>query len=133
MGSGPSRRGDGGLPAFFEELTESLSEFAIKKFELSKVVQGASLSDHLAQVEESTGETPEELELPEVTTYELHLWNKYVSLQRGRGCGINGAEPLSYTEMEAWTRLTGQNLEYWEVELMQRIDAEFIKFSRESN
>jgi hypothetical protein len=82
-------------------------------------------------VYDQTGEIPEEMELPELSTAEIHIWDKFVSLQRGRGYGINGPNPISYQDMLAWMSLTGNTLEFWEVDLMMAVDTEYVVSSRE--
>lgn len=131
MGPRPSRGSHGGDPAFFEELTENLTNYAAKRFELSKFVQGVPLLDHLEQVYEATGEFPDEAELPETSSYELYIWGKYLSLHHGRAYGINGPCPISYQDILAWTSIMRESLEPWEVEVIMMIDRKFLEFVQE--
>lgn len=132
MAAGSGRGGHGGDSAFFEELTSGLCEYAEKRFELAKDVDGSSLHDHLDKVYEQTGEIPEELELPEVDSMQMDIWEKFLSLHRGRGHGINGPCPLSYQDILAWTQVTRRSLEPWEVEVVMAVDQTYLRVARSS-
>lgn len=63
---------------------------------------------------------PEERMLPEASSY---LWDWYKDLARGRGSSGFGLSPLSWSDIDAWCRLTGVTLERWELEVLKRIDS----------
>lgn len=69
-----------------------------------------------------TGVKPEQLnnDLPEELRY---LWHWFIELHNSRGAGLAGLDPISYSEIEAWSRLTGNEPETWEIQAIKRIDA----------
>ena len=57
----------------------------------------------------------------------LYLWEWFVELSRGRGSSGFGANPLSWTDMAAWSALMGVCLERWEVTVLRALDHAFLK------
>jgi hypothetical protein len=78
-----------------------------------------------------TGEEDPELRIPPFPEPIRTLWNKFLSLHEGRTYGINGVNPISYTDMDAWMRVTGNRLDQWEVEAVMRIDKAWLKASKD--
>jgi hypothetical protein len=79
----------------------------------------------------ATGEEDPELRVPPFPEPIRALWNKFLSLHEGRTYGINGGNPLSYIDMDAWMRVTGNRLDQWEVEAVMRIDKAWLKASKD--
>lgn len=69
----------------------------------------------------------EELIVPPFPEPIRPLWNKFLSLHEGRTYGINGVNPISYVDMDAWMRVTGNSLDSWEVDAIMKIDKAWIK------
>jgi len=75
--------------------------------------EGSSISryDTLKQVEKSTGRTPPELlSAPSLSNLHEHAWEAYTSLRE-----------YTYTELESYMRLSGYELDCWEVEAVMTL------------
>jgi hypothetical protein len=59
-------------------------------------------------------------ELPDCLAY---LWGWFLELYGRSGAGMAGLLPLSYTEVDAWARLTGNDPNPLEVEALMLLDA----------
>lgn len=72
-----------------------------------------SKKQHLLKVWKQTGRKPKELDevLPPPTDL-IYLWDWLG----------NFTYPLSFTELEAWTRLTGRSLARWQIQAMAELD-----------
>jgi hypothetical protein len=83
---------------------------------------GQTLRRHLEIAAESTGAVPQRLRehgtLP--LGYE-HLWQWFGQLSRTRSVGLS-VGPISYTEVAAWSDLTGNRPTPFEVELLMDMD-----------
>lgn len=107
-------------------MIDELLEFARSEFELDEIVEGASLREHLMAVMERSGEVPKRLaDAPPCPPSCKHLWKLWgefrSSVQSGMGIGR-----ISYTEMDAYQRLTGNVLAAWEIEAIRKLDREFV-------
>jgi hypothetical protein len=76
--------------------------------------QGAGL-----QVEEDE-EPPE---LPDEVAY---LWQFWLELHAGRSSGGFGVNPLSYSDIQAWSALTDEPLDPWEVRALRAVDTVYL-------
>lgn len=54
----------------------------------------------------------------------------FFELNAGRGGGF-GPEPLKYTEIEAWARLTGVKLTLWALRLLKMVDDVYLDLAAE--
>lgn len=75
--------------------------------------EGSSVSryDTLKQVEKSTGRTPKELQnAPKLSQDHDSVWQAYTSLSE-----------YTYSEIESYVRLTGHELDCWEVEAIMAL------------
>ena len=90
--------------------------------------EGGTLRDHLEQVEKSTGGRvrPPELDLPDLPDPVAHVWEWFADLHRARGSNGFGPNPLTYSEMAAWARLTGADPGPWEVALLKHLDGVYL-------
>jgi len=50
-------------------------------------------------------------------------------LSGGRGYSEAGPSPLTYTEIKAWSDLTRQDPQAWEIQVLKQIDRIFISES----
>ena len=57
----------------------------------------------------------------------MPVWMAFLELDAARGANGFGPNPLSYTEIDAWARLTGARLSAWEVSLLRDIDRVVIE------
>lgn len=51
-----------------------------------------------------------------------YLWRTFQSLHRARGSNGWGPNPISWSDMDAYCRLSGVALDPWEVEAIRAID-----------
>ena len=96
---------------------------------------GASQRDHILDACRQTGQTPEELGYPEISLEDeeipipedgLYLWFFFQELCGGRGNNGFGPTALSWSDMEAWARLTSAPLSPYEVLTLRSMDAAFL-------
>ena len=84
---------------------------------------GTTLLDQLRNVERMTGQTPKELldlvELPDVFQ---ECWRWFIDLYNTRSVGMTAANPISYTEMQAYFDLMQIEPEPWEVSMIKQFD-----------
>lgn len=57
--------------------------------------------------------------MPPALTY---LWAAFLRLANRRGSNGFGANPISWTELEAFSRLSGLRLTPWEIETIEMLD-----------
>lgn len=67
---------------------------------------------------------------PKLPTEALRIWWAFVDLHRTRG-GEWGARAIPYTEIYAWSRLTGTVLEAWELDALRAVDDAYIEISNQ--
>ncbi len=83
---------------------------------------GTSRRATLEQVEKTTGKRPAELDGPECPELLLHIWMDFMHLSRGRTSNGFGANPLTWTDIAEWQRLTRIDLSPWHVDLLVALD-----------
>ena len=68
-----------------------------------------------------TGNKPKELDIapPEIFT---DLWYWFLELNSGRTSNGFGANAISYSEIKAWSELTGRSLEPYQVSILKQLD-----------
>lgn len=73
-------------------------------------------------VEKAIGRKPKELdELVELPKEFTKVWEDYLNLSSSRQAGF-GLSPITYTEIDAYSRLMGIELESWEVQMIKMFD-----------
>ncbi|MDB4913105.1 MAG: hypothetical protein JWM95_749 [Gemmatimonadetes bacterium] len=78
------------------------------------LTHGADSPQHLAALRELEGpEFPESLD---------YLWRWFQELHRTRAAGMNGPEPMTHTEIDAWARLTNRTPDALEVDALLMLD-----------
>ena len=66
---------------------------------------------------------------PSVPFCAEHLWNWFWELHSTRSAGMNGPDPISYLEIDAWEKKTGKIVHPFEVKIIKDLDAAYINFS----
>lgn len=51
-----------------------------------------------------------------------HIWSWFISLHRARGSNGMGPNPLSYTDIHAWSSLTGIGVRQSELDALFEVD-----------
>lgn len=65
------------------------------------------------------------LEGPDVPYALLYLWEYFAELDMARGEGFNGAAPLTYATIDAWSRLLDHKVQPHEVQALLSLDLAF--------
>lgn len=75
---------------------------------------GSTLAEFGASIQEQTGSWPEDIpEPPDIPPALEHLWAWFWQLRTANPSAGFGPAPLSFGEMDAWQRVTGNRLEPW--------------------
>jgi hypothetical protein len=84
------------------------------------------MSDHYAAVARAKGIT-EVAKPPPIPSTLKPLWWTFLALhgaRSGNGMGIN---PISFTEIDAWCRLSRVTLDPWEVDVIRLLDNAYLE------
>lgn len=92
------------------------------------------MRDHLDQLVKQTGKNPEALGITsaekeldgEIPFAGEFLWSWFWELHQGRGNNGFGPNPLSWTEMEAWSQITKIQLTPFEALTFRAMDNAFL-------
>ena len=84
------------------------------------------MREHLEQVWKSTGRKPEGLDPPPFPDVVNHVWAWFIELHNARPQTGMGVSPITYSEISAWSSLTGVIPNPWEVGVIKSIDRVFI-------
>ncbi len=90
---------------------------------------GSRLIDHLQALVEQLGEAftwPDETPLPEIPDEFFYVWDYYWDLRQGISQGVNGPNPVSYAEIQAWINLADIELSWQELRFLRLLDAQFL-------
>ena len=98
--------------------------FAAHQFELTrKQKDGATLLEHYRAYEERNGQPhPSLADAPSLPDGLATLWSDFMDLHSSRSVGMGGAGPISYSDLDAWQRVTGNRLERWQIKAIRRAD-----------
>ncbi len=69
-----------------------------------------------------TGKRPAQLDAVQIPEWLIYLWQWFVELHNTRGEGMSGVAPITYSEMKAWSELTGNEPTPWEVRAIKAVD-----------
>lgn len=83
-----------------------------------------SLKEILAGAWEKSGKKPAQLDIPPIPEGMGYLLGLYWECKRS-------AEPIAWSEIESWLRLTGRDLEQCELQLLVSLDNAYVQASRE--
>jgi hypothetical protein len=62
---------------------------------------------------------------PEIPYAGLRVWGLFLRLHEQRGIGM-GPCPVSYADMVAFARITGEAIRPWEAEIIRALDREYL-------
>ena len=101
-------------------------EFARFKFERMKTAgDGASVEDHLTIIRQRAGFQKEVLE-PECPREVIYVWNSWVELNGARGSSGFAPHPISWSELDAYSRMIGVEIYPWEARAIRAIDDAYL-------
>lgn len=102
--------------------------YAKKAFELAAVdADGNSYREVLQGLRDRTADSKQiakyeaELACPEMPAELVYLWNAFLRLSARRTVGFS-ANPISWSEIDAFARYTGTRLTPWEVKILEDLD-----------
>lgn len=78
-------------------------------------------------MERQTGRRPKDLDGPDCPAWGAHVWLWWCDLHRGRGIGGMGPAPISWSDLAAWSALTGAEPTPVEVSLIMDIDGAWME------
>ena len=91
-------------------------------------VEGGTVLEHLQAQERQTGETPDALlAAPSLPDGCEPLWTAFRDLHACRGGNGFGPGRITFTELDAFQRVTGFQLQAWEIEAIHKADAEYLR------
>lgn len=76
---------------------------------------------------------PEALRLPPIPAALAHIWDWFCELSASRTGNGGGANPIAFTEIEAWARLTGRLLTPRDVRAIGLLDGELFRIWSEQD
>lgn len=83
------------------------------------------MGDHFAAAARQLGRpvaTP-----PKLPPFAVHVWNTFSRLANARGGTGFGPAPLSFSEIDAFCRLTGERLDFWEIDAIRELDDAYLE------
>jgi len=90
--------------------------------------KGISSKEHLEQVRKMTGHAPEGLENPtEFPKLLKHVWSFFLQLHQSRTAGFSGPNPITYSELKAWSDMTANVLHAYDVETIKKLDTLYLR------
>lgn len=101
--------------------------YAAHDFNLNKRdSKGVSLREKLEHIEETTGKRPRELDGPGFPESGAYLWNWFSELSNSRGSSGFGPNPISFLEIDAWSRMMHTKIWPHEIKIIQALDRVYI-------
>lgn len=116
---------------FYAALGEQLTEFAERSFELDRDEEGRTRRDRLTSRLERAirknrpdvaAELEAELWCPPFPVALNYVWRAWVRLRRRIGAGMNGPQPITWADIDAFVRRTGIRLDPRDIELIEALD-----------
>jgi len=108
-----------------------LEEYAESEFEMARPMGKSNKGAHYRQVEKHKGiELMPDKECPQAL---IHIWVWFLDLAGSRTSAGFGMNPIAYSEIDAWARLTRQTPTSFEVGILKRLDRIYISVMAKSN
>lgn len=90
--------------------------------------------EHLQAIERQTGRTPQMLlDAPRLPEGCEELWRIFTELHSCRGNAGMGPQRITYSDIDAFQRVTGTVLQPWEREAIHKADAAYLTDWAERN
>jgi hypothetical protein len=110
--------------------------FAASQFELAAPIEedGEPLINHLLAIQERSGQTPQALlDAPVCPAGCEELWRVFSELHSCRGSTGFGPMRITYTDIDAFQRVSGTALQPWERDAIRSADAAYLNDYAERN
>jgi hypothetical protein len=106
-----------------------LIDFARFEFSLNaRQSDGRSLRKHLEEYEEMTGLThPKMQDRPVLPRDAVPTWRAFQSLSHRRSYGMGGPMPITWLDLDAYQRVTGESLRPWQIGAIEHLDGVFLE------
>jgi alpha-ketoglutarate-dependent taurine dioxygenase len=86
----------------------------------------------LPQKDPKRAELEEELQKGQNIPENLeHVWNWFWSLHYARTHSANGPNPITYSEINSWSKLTNTKVRPTEINILRRLDTTYLEFVAE--
>ena len=92
---------------------------------------GVSQREKLEKVHSTTGKRPAALDHEPFPVAAFDAWHLWMDIHAGRTSNGMGASPLSWLDLDAWSRLRGMKPTFTELELIRTIDRAFLNALKE--
>ncbi|KRA42092.1 hypothetical protein [Devosia sp. Root635] len=84
-----------------------------------------------ARTLERQAELEAELALPTFPEAVQYLWTTFVRIRRRNAGNGFGATPITWADLDAYSRLSGMRLLPWEIEIIEQLDDAYLTSTRE--
>jgi hypothetical protein len=92
-------------------------------------VEGDSTASKMIEVNRRASRLPRSEREPPFPLHDAYIFGIFQELNASRSHNGFGYNPLSYTEVDAYRRMTGTVLNAWQVKMLMRIDQIFLAAS----
>jgi hypothetical protein len=92
-------------------------------------LEGDSTSAKMIEVNRRASRLPRSEREPPFPLHDAYLFGIFQELNASRSHNGFGYNPLTYTEVDAYRRMTGTVLNAWQVKMLMRIDQIFLAAS----
>lgn len=90
---------------------------------------GSTLADHAESAYRQTGRLPEGIPWlipPKLPAFAEYLWHVFLELHGSRTLSAYTPNPITYEQMEAFSRLTDTHLGLYEIKVVKGLDAIYL-------
>lgn|GEM_PF-1180188 len=95
-------------------------------------MEGQSLREHLLTHYRRTGVLPAMLaNAPELPEGMEVLWNDFLALHGSRGHTMSGPARITFSDIDAYQRVTGASLQPWEINAIRGADNAYLTVQAE--
>ena len=109
-------------------MIEATRDYATAVFRLETPDKdGVSQRSKMEQVEKSSGKRPAALDHDPMPEAANDAWAAWLDLHAGRTQNGMGISPVSWLDLDAWSRMRGHKPTYTELELIRTIDRAFCE------
>ena len=92
-------------------------------------LEGDSTASKMIEVNRSARRLPRSEREPPFPLHDAYIFQIFQELNASRSHNGFGYNPLTYTELDAYRRMTGSELTRWEVKMLMQIDRIFLAAS----
>lgn len=94
---------------------------------------GSVMIDHCLSYENTKGEWPKEFPMPDIPEAGFEIWEMYWELRRATPAGLNGAQPIAFSEIAAWKQLYEKQVSTSEIYYIRLLDEQYMQTYIELN